>query len=108
MTTRKTDKRFGTGIRRLLWIGIISQLVVVYPLTYLLLGSRDWLFVPYVAVAAALWATIRLKRYRCHKCGRLIGRADASRLGRGEPIVFHCDRCDIEWDTTIKKMWGGY
>jgi predicted RNA-binding Zn-ribbon protein involved in translation (DUF1610 family) len=37
-----------------------------------------------------------LSRFKCPDCGKAI---KAPTVNRPEPIIYYCDKCDIEWDT---------
>lgn len=41
--------------------------------------------------------------FRCPTCGRKLGRKDALGAEVGEPIVFVCPVCRVEWDTGMVK-----
>jgi len=107
MTERRKDRRFGRYIRLVFWTGIVLQFVLVWPVVLIVFGSAnaDWFLFPWVALAAVVWAEVKLARYRCNECGRKIGRVGGSNVGFGQPIVFPCESCDIEWDTTLKRMF---
>jgi hypothetical protein len=49
-----------------------------------------------LGLAGLIWQQLRTRRYRCPECGaRIPYRAGLP----GAPIEYHCQQCDIIWDS---------
>lgn len=111
MATTKTDQRFR---RRYILRNII---LIVPPLIAFLLvwadgGSFDltfWLAVAFFLAWIAAWIfrdAVLLRSYRCPSCKQRIRSPTIPDRAVGDPIRFHCPKCDIEWDTGLREADG--
>jgi predicted RNA-binding Zn-ribbon protein involved in translation (DUF1610 family) len=46
------------------------------------------------------------RRYRCPTCGMTISRPTNPERQLGDPIVYSCPDCAIEWDTRLRESGG--
>lgn len=47
-----------------------------------------------------------LNRFRCPSCTDLLPRKPAPERKPGERILFHCERCDVLWDSGCREYDG--
>ncbi|MEX0702766.1 MAG: hypothetical protein WD069_11790 [Planctomycetales bacterium] len=63
---------------------------------------RPDLFFTCIIIAVPIWLIgftrqcRRFHRFECPTCGVMLSRKDGD---AGEPVVFHCERCETVWDT---------
>lgn len=68
-----------------------------------------WLMAALFVLWIAGWmlADLRLlRRYRCPTCGLAIRRPTIVDRGPGDPVLYYCRRCDVEWDTRARESDG--
>ena len=67
----------------------------------------DWIrgiaMIVFIATIVILIAMdfYRFRHFHCPKCGALLSKPDNRDLDSGDPIVFICMTCDIEWETGL-------
>lgn len=106
--TRERDRRYG---RRTLLRNLALSLPPLAALTLMWgraheRGATFWVAAVFFVAWIAGWAVldvVRLRRYRCPACGAPIPRPTRVERAPGDPIVFHCPRCRVEWDTGLRE-----
>jgi predicted RNA-binding Zn-ribbon protein involved in translation (DUF1610 family) len=108
MPTRKRVSRFGAKY-------VLIQGVTAVPGFLALVAAVllfDWTQVVFWLLAAAFAAAMGLTvithvrvlhSFRCPTCGKSIRRPTLVRRQAGDPVVYFCDRCDVEWDTGLRE-----
>lgn len=65
-----------------------------------------WLFAGIFAWSTAVGLActfVTLRRYRCPQCNARIRETSPPLLNEGDPVRYHCQRCDIMWETGFNK-----
>ena len=44
-----------------------------------------------------------LRSYHCPQCGRHLPKSTIQHRSEGDPIRFHCEVCDVAWDTCLRE-----
>ena len=98
---KKTSKVFRS--HNLMTLLFSIPLLGCFAYLYLMEGMHAVIHPVYVMIAAfpvliaGLWLqNRRWTRFKCPDCGKLLER---SLKLDGEPLTFHCEKCDIKWDT---------
>ncbi|MEM6855446.1 MAG: hypothetical protein AAF593_13655, partial [Planctomycetota bacterium] len=104
------DKAFGR--RYVLWS--IGKLVPTVASFYFLWdafansrgrsGWQIWLGVSLFVIGILIWAFQErrmFRNYRCPRCHKHLQESTIRHLDQGDRIMFHCDDCNVTWDTTL-------
>ena len=56
-----------------------------------------------VIVVGFFYDRVRLASFYCPLCKELLPHPTIEHRKEGDPINFHCERCDIEWETGLSE-----
>ncbi len=102
---RSDDWRFGA--RYLLRNTILSLLAAaVFYFGLASEGSTRWIAAAVFLAMMAGWIAADLllfRRYKCPRCNTALHQPTQLRRSPGDPIVYHCSKCSIEWDTRLRE-----
>jgi predicted RNA-binding Zn-ribbon protein involved in translation (DUF1610 family) len=54
-------------------------------------------------IGGLIWNRIRLKKFYCPQCNRLIEKPTITERKEGDPINYKCNVCNIEWETGLRE-----
>jgi predicted RNA-binding Zn-ribbon protein involved in translation (DUF1610 family) len=105
---RREDRRFGKRY-------ILRNIALAIPPSIALCvlwfsrneaGSTTWIATASFVVWMVGWVladVVWFRRYRCPSCGSPIRSATITRRQAGDPIIYFCRECNVEWDTRLRE-----
>lgn len=54
-------------------------------------------------IGGLTWDRIRLKKFHCPQCNKLIEQPTITARKEGDPINYKCHDCNIEWETGLRE-----
>ena len=69
-------------------------------------GLELWIGIASFVGGILYWAwqdSVMFSSYHCSQCGRHLPKPTIQEPRDGDPIRFHCEACDIEWDTGLRN-----
>jgi len=104
MPTRKRDRTLARrhfGYFALLGVPFLICLVVAvrYPGHF----CMAWAIAVVIGITGLVTQEMRFRRFRCPDCGAMLR---YERLPPGSPIEYHCERCDVIWETGFSESTG--
>ncbi len=107
MFERRNYKEFAWRAR---WqnvpFGILAFIVFIFMfIDWSIRGPRFWIASSIFAgsiISMAIMDYIRFRRFDCPQCHERLPKPNFDSVVEGDPILFVCDRCKIEWDSGVK------
>ena len=108
MTVRKNYSRHGL---RFIALNLLSGLPFLAALAFILIrgfkliwDTWSWIAIGICIVNFVLgfiWQIRRSKRMKCPDCKQMIFLENFKNMQPNDHMLFHCENCDIEWDTGL-------
>jgi predicted RNA-binding Zn-ribbon protein involved in translation (DUF1610 family) len=69
-------------------------------------GPTRWIAAAIFVALIAGWIVADqrfFRSYQCPQCGAVIRKPTLVNRSSGDPIMYHCPNCKIEWDTRLRE-----
>ena len=99
--------RFGNRIQIMRWCAAIVSIGII--ITGHVFSDVSEVAIAFLGIAFILgvgaWIKyVEYRRFDCPQCGERIPEPEQAGDDFGVPIMFHCKKCNIRWDTGIKSI----
>lgn len=102
---RRVDRKFGARYTLRHTILIVPAAAVFW-IGWTSEGLTRWIAIAvFVGWLAGLMVAdfFFFRRFSCPECGTAIGRPTLEDRSPGDPILYYCPTCRIEWDTRLRE-----